>query len=198
MQHPAIVGPPLAWSRDFAVVGVALGGLAPYFLLFDVSMALCGGLVGGLLGAALGGVSGWAVEQLRGVVPLSVMLASMAALGGLWGGAAGTLGAASGTVFGEPGMLFGLALGGCSGMVAIGLWFPAYLFLSVRRDPTWPAVLGAVLCAPIAGWLGLAALIVSTFGGWLFLLPLAMWAGSALDRSMARALETRPQPLLAA
>lgn len=198
MQHPAVVGPPLTWSRDFALVGVALGGLAPWFLLFDLSMALSGGLVGGLLGAALGGAAGWLIEHLRPVVPLSVMLATMAALGAVWGGAAGMLGAASGTVFDEAGLLLGLALGGCSGMVVIGLWFPAYLFLSVRRDPTWPAVLGAVLCAPIAGWLGLAALIVSTFGGWLFLLPLAMWAGSALDRSMATAIEARSRPLLAA
>ncbi|MEZ4320295.1 MAG: hypothetical protein R3F61_22640 [Myxococcota bacterium] len=186
MQH-TVVGHPLAWSRDFALLGIALGGAAPFFVIFDFSFAFVGALVGGTSGALLGALSAVVVELARTRVPMSVQIAGMAAVGSLWGALAGVAGGASGTMFHEGGIVLGFVVGGCTGMVALGLFFPVYLFLSVRRDPVWPAVAAALLAAPMMGWLGIAALGASLFGLWLFALPVAMWSAVALDRSVERA-----------
>ncbi|MCA9489363.1 MAG: hypothetical protein KC621_05555 [Myxococcales bacterium] len=188
-------GSPGTWGRDFGLVGAATGAAAPLFVIFDPTFALVAGVVGGVTGVLLGALSGWVVPLLRPHVPLPALVAGMAAAGSLWGAVAGTLGGAASLWFGLDGAPLGFVLGGCTGMVALGLFFLPYLVLSVRREPTWPAVAGAVLLAPVMGWLGLAALLASTFGLWLFALPAVVWAAVAVDRS-ARQLPVTSRLLL--
>lgn len=185
----------LSWGRDFGLVGAATGAAAPFFVVFDPTFAVVAGLIGGGTGVLLGALTSWVVPRLRPIVPLPALMAAMAAAGSLWGAVAGTLGGAASLWFGLDGAPLGFVLGGCTGMVALGLFFLPYLVLAVRREPTWPAVAGAVLLAPFMGWLGLAALLASTFGLWLFALPAVVWGAVAVDRT-ARALGADRRPLL--
>jgi hypothetical protein len=179
------VGNPLAWSRDFGIVGALTGSLAPFFVIFDASFALAGGMVGGFLGVLLGLVAAVGVEVGRRQVPLPVFVAAIAVLGAVQGAIAGFAGGMTETLtMGVEAAPLGFIVGSTSGMVALPVFFAPYLVLSVRRWPTWPAVFGAAMLAPLMGWAGLAALGFSTFGLWLFALPLLLWAGIAMDRSM--------------
>ncbi len=189
-----VCGDPLIWARDFAVLGLATGGLAPFFVIFDPFFTVVGGLVGAVGGGLLGALACWATERLRPRVPLAVLLAGMAAVGSLWGAVAGACGGLVSLHFGPiAGIPMGFIVGGCTGMVQLALFFGPYLFLSVRKDATWPLVIGAVLLSPFMGWLGLAALGFSTFGLWLFALPFALWAGIRLER--ARETQAAPSSL---
>lgn len=163
-------------------MGLATGALGPFFVIFDLSFAVASGVVGGLSGALLGAVACQVLEMSRRRIPLAVLFAAMAAIGSLWGAMAGVVGGATGTMFQEASIPFGFIVGGTTGMVALGLFFPLYLLLSVRDSSTWPAVAASVQVAPLMGWFGLAALGASLFGLWLFALPVAIWAAVALDR----------------
>ena len=139
------------------------------------------------MGVALGATSALSVERARGTVPLAVLVPAMAAVGALWGALSGTFGGSVSALLGvsmfeDDALPLGFILGGCTGMVQLALFFPAYLALSVRRQATWPLVLVGALTAPVMGWLGLGALVASLFGLWLFALPFATWAAVLIDR----------------
>ncbi len=183
-----LVGHPLAWARDFGIVGALFGSLAPFFVIFDASFALAGGIIGGMLGVLIGASTAVAVEVGRKRVPLAVFIAAIAVVGAVQGALCGAAGGMTGVpMFGhDEASAFGFILGGTSGMLAMPVFFAPYLVLSVKRLPTWPAVFGAALIAPVMGWAGMAGLGFSTFGLWLFALPLLLWAGIGLDRAMRR------------
>lgn len=175
------------WSRDFAVVGGAAGAAAPFFVIFDPGFALAAGVAGAVTGGLLGAVAAPVVRALRGWVPLPVLVAAMAAAGGCWGAVTGAVGGLGSLWMGTEAVPFGFVLGATTGMVTLGLFFLPYLMLSVRGERTWPAVAGAVVATPLLGWLGLCALLASTFGLWLFALPALVWGAVAVDRALGRA-----------
>lgn len=191
MEPTTLVGPTRAWVRDFALVGVVTGALAPYFVIFDPAFALGAGLVGGLSGAALGAGLCLGMERARRWLPLSAILAGAAVLGAGWGGLAGAAGgvASFGLVSSHHnwgGVGLGAFFGACSGLLQLGWMFLPYLLGSTRRT-TWPVVGLAVLAAPFMGWIGFLALASTLFGGWMFALPALLLTALALETSVHRA-----------
>ena len=195
MQHPSLLSE-ARWARDFALVGVTVGALAPFFVLFDPGFAALSGLAGGASGALVGAASAWALERVRGRVPLAVIVPLMAAVGSLWGAFAGACGGVGSMGIGLGAIPLGFVLGATTGMVTLGVGFLPYLILSVRGSSTLPVVALGLLASPTLGWLGLMALGAATFGLWLFVLPYLAIAGIAIDRS-ERAIRTQQRAQLA-
>ncbi|MCB9695384.1 MAG: hypothetical protein H6738_01200 [Alphaproteobacteria bacterium] len=158
-----LAGPPTRWARDWALIGLASGALAPIGLgmlsspggqAFVVAAGLVGMMVGGLIGA----LAPAALERVRGRLPIPALLMLGLPLGAIWGALAGLAG---GLAVGDSNFLdfavFGAAVAGAAQLGAT--WFP-YTFLSVLQRRTWPVVLLSVLAAPLLGWVGVILLVV--------------------------------------
>ncbi len=153
-----VVGHPLRWSLDFAL----LGGLLPVITWLSIlwwysALGSVGSIVGPVLAlAGAGALSGSVVgamlarffETIRGQVPLSLLGVAVTTGGATWGLVIYHLGSAA----------LGTGLGGHVAMMAIGLcglvmgamWLP-YTVASVLRRPTLPVVAAALLTsAPLA------------------------------------------------
>lgn len=192
MEHPPLLSE-ARWARDFALVGVTVGALAPFFVIFDPGFAALSGLAGGASGALVGTASAWSLERVRGRVPLAIIVPLMAIVGSLWGAFAGACGGVGSIGIGIDAVPLGFVLGATTGMVTLGVGFLPYLMVSVRGSSTLPVVALGVLASPTLGWAGLMALGAATFGMWLFALPFLALAGVALDRS-ERAVRCRRTP----
>jgi len=186
MHTPPLLSPAI-WARDYAIIGLTVGSMSPFFVIFDPGFAVLAGLVGGATGALLGAGLAWALERVRGVLPLAVIVPFVAAVGSLWGALAGTLGGFGSLGMGVGAIPLGFVLGACTGMVTLGLGFLPHLMLATSGRSTASVVALGVLASPVMGWLGLIALAGATFGLWLFLVPVLAAAGVALDRSEQRA-----------
>jgi len=198
MQNRTLVGNVSSWARDFAILGAAAGTLAPLTVIFDPVFALAAGLVGAVSGVVFGGVAGALVDAVRKRVPLSVMIATAAVLGSLWGAGVGTFGGAvtavAGSTMGGEAVVLGFICGATSGMVYVGGLFLPYL-IGATWGRTAPVVLLGMVAAPFAGWAGIAALAASSFGLWLFALPPLFWAARALDDASRPPLLTATRQL---
>lgn len=177
-----ITGTPGQWATDFMLLGAAAGALAPFFVIFDPGSALFGGATGALTGPLFGATLGLLTERLRRRVSLPVLNALAAVLGACWGAVVGAIAGAFSWWFGAEGLLYGFIVGSTSGMVALGAGFLPYV-LGVTLGHRRKTVGAGLVLTPLLGWLGLAALGASTFGLWLFVLPLLLAAGLAIDRS---------------
>ena len=170
------------WARDFAIVGLAVGALAPYGVIFDPDFSLLSGLAGGASGALVGAWSAWVLERLRGRLPLAMVVPMMALLGGLWGAFSGACGGMASLRFGADAVPLGMVMGGATGMLTVGVGFLPYLVLAVRGRTTLPIVALGLLASPLLGWAGLSALGALGMGMWLVALPVVALAAVALDR----------------
>ncbi len=159
-SDPGLLGRPLHWARDFALVGAVTGGLAPlavysgfpsaYYLLTGVGGMLAGALLGGVLPRLLG-------ARIRRL-PVAALLVVGPALGALWGALAGLAGS---LVFRDSAMDLGtlsVMAGAAAGAVQFGwLWIP-YSVKRARKKRVWPVVAGALALAPAMGWAAMAVL----------------------------------------
>ncbi|MCB9684038.1 MAG: hypothetical protein H6735_03220 [Alphaproteobacteria bacterium] len=158
-----LVGPPTRWARDWALIGLASGALAPIGLGMwsnpaGIAFVVAAGLVGMIVGAAIGGFAPAVLERVRGRWPIPALLMLGLPIGAVWGALAGLAG---GLAVGDPSFLvysvFGAAIAGAAQLGAT--WFP-YTFLSVLQRRTWPVVLLSVLAAPLLGWLAVVLMVV--------------------------------------
>jgi uncharacterized membrane protein YeaQ/YmgE (transglycosylase-associated protein family) len=179
--HPGdnlpVLGTKAQWSRDFALLGVLIGVLAPAVMwtwpMLGVSLSMLGGLLGGLSGPLFGRMLRWQADALRGRLPIWAIVGYMPLMGGLWGaltaGLGGLLvGGLTPLLLGEPsfalfaalyGGMVSAAVGGLVGATVVGLmWFP-YTFLSVTRQRRWPIFAATANMAPLA-----APLLAVLFG----------------------------------
>ncbi len=193
MEHRPLLSP-ASWARDFAVIGLFVGALAPYFVIFDAGFAIAAGLAGAGSGAVVGATSAWTLERVRGVVPLAFLMPAMAFLGMLWGGFAGGCGGMASRFPHDP-VDLGILFGGLGGALTLGVGFLPYLVLSVRGHATLPMLALGILAAPVMGWTAFTTLGIVGFA-WKLILPVMVLGAVGLvrsERSVARARRSLPE-----
>lgn len=162
-RGPYLVGSPTRWARDWAIIGLASGALAPIGVgvlssPLGLPFVLAAGLVGMLVGAAIGAAAPPVLERVRGKMPIAALLMLGLPIGAVWGALAGLAGGlATGDLETAVLTVFGAGVAGAAQLGAA--WFP-YTFLSVLQRRTWPVVLLSVLAAPLLGWLAIVLLLV--------------------------------------
>ena len=169
---PYLVGRPHQWARDFGVIGLFSGTLAPATLAMVCGwpVVAASGFVGGCGGALLGAMAPSMLERVRGRVPLPALLLLGLPIGAVWGASSGfaaglTYQLLSGDTVVLPPFLWAW-VAAMAGAMQLGLvWFP-YTFLRVLDKPTWPVV--AASCAGSAA-LGPLAIAMILFGLWTWL-----------------------------
>lgn len=158
-QLQRVTGTPQQWGRDMAYIGgvtslVCTGmgmafGVTPFYVL---AATAAGALTGGLLGAAMPAL----LDQMRGRMPLALLVLAAGPLGGaVWGGTVGAL--AWMLAGGAPEMAhysvgISIAIAAIAGALQFGLsWFP-YTFQTVRSGARWPVLLASTLITPLVGF----------------------------------------------
>ena len=155
------------WARDYAIVGLLSGGLAPYFVLHQLDFSLGAAVFGAVGGAVLGLLSASLLQRHRRKLPLVGWLFIMPSLGVLWGAFAGLGG---GAFTGHPeDVMLGMVFGAVGGMLQLSWFFPVYLFQSVRGGLTLPVLGAGLLMTSVLGWLPLALLLMWPAGLFPFL-----------------------------
>jgi hypothetical protein len=145
-----VAGRPEAWARDFGLVGLACGVLAPAAVAGPSLVFAFTGLAGAFYGVVLGLVAPRVLERVRGRVPLPLLAGAAVGVGAAWGAATAMLG-----TLGLGGLLGMVPVAATAGALVTGAVFLPYTVASVMRLSTWPIVVAASAAAPILGWLSL-------------------------------------------
>jgi hypothetical protein len=192
-----VTGDPSTWARDLAIVGGVTGFAAPALVIADPVFSLAAAVAGASLGLALGASVATALERLRTLVPLWMLICASPFVGLAWGGAKGFLaGLVGGSAFGSEAPALGLLLGGLAGMVQLGWFFLPYTVLAVTRGPRWPVVLAAFGVAPMLGWVAFTLLLLSPVllaSAVVLGLPVGTFAAYQLSAQVRRARLAAPR-----
>lgn len=157
---------PLVWARDWAMIGGATAGAAPYGgdAAVPLDLAAFGGYTGPLgvaTGALLGATLALLFSKIRGRSWVSFALAFGAVPVGAWGAAVAALPAFY--LMDEVIGTLALACGAAAGL-ALGVWLlPVYVSFARRGLPVWPIV----AVASAVAW-GSGRVVVSVLIGLLF------------------------------
>lgn len=147
------------WVRDFALVGLVTGFVAPFTVLRNPEYAQLASAGGALTGAALGALSHLFFARAGRRWPKFAIILLSVLVGAVWGSASGVTTALA--VSFRRSFELSLVVGGCAGALQLSWFWVVYAMRSVRRKSTWSVVLAASLFSVALGWGSVALLVVA-------------------------------------